>query len=814
MKLPIRSRWLLAFPLVIGLSLSASGAVLTTYDFEGGGADGTGLEGWNVVSTGIGNDLVFTPAGLNPPTGAQPVIPTNFDSASVQGQWAIRTWDNQITGTTSDGNTGAIRTDPFTLPPSAVVDFLIGGGNHEWVGDPDALVAGPACFNLEREVAPGDWEMIATATGPNANTLAPDQFTEAELQPYVGDTVRFAIYDLTTGGWGHIDIDNIVLSGASSDLFDPTDGDGDGIGDNWENFYFGDLTTSDGSQDADGDGLDDLGEWNATTNPKIADSDSDGLSDGDEVNTYGTDPLEPDSDSDGFTDAFEVANVALGFDPLADNSGDDPDGDGLINSEELLHGTNAALADTDSDGINDGDELSGALNPYVFNVLGAVPGDPTLPLEPDSDGDGISDGDEVGSSNGFVTDPNSGDTDGDFMLDGFEVASGLDPTDSNGDNGTTGDPDGDGLLNIDEEFAGTDPNNPDSDGDGLNDLVEDNFGSWGDATATGTDPNNPDSDGDGLPDNVENFDLPYDPANPTTQPGTDPNSADTDFDGWPDGAEISAGTDPTDPLDNPSLPLQMAWDFESGDLTGWTVIDTVHGDNNVFQGTSQPADTGSVSAFDTFTVQGTYYVRTWDGTNDLIYVETDGPTGIIESEEFVLGEQARFDFLIGGGNHPFTGDPDTPDANITALTLERKVAENDWEAIFSATGPNANALAPASWTADQHAGETVRLRIYDTHSGGWGHVDVDDIRYSAAGGTGSDTIEITDVSYDETNDEITITWKSIDGVTYAVDSSTDLVLWPELIDVWPGQPGETSYTHTNPQGPTRFYRVRIPPPAP
>jgi levanase len=202
----------LAVAALAGLTLTAHAVVIQTFDFEGGGGDGNGLDGWNVIATGVGNDAVFTPAGANPPTGAQPVIPTAFDSASVQGQWAVRTWDNQITGTTSDGNTGAIRTNEFTLPLNAVVDFLIGGGNHPWGAmDPDSLGAGPGSFNLERMVSPGDWETIATATGPNANTLSAGSFTG--LDGFAGDTVRFAIYDLSTGGWGHIDVDNIVLSG-------------------------------------------------------------------------------------------------------------------------------------------------------------------------------------------------------------------------------------------------------------------------------------------------------------------------------------------------------------------------------------------------------------------------------------------------------------------------------------------------------------------------------------------------------------------------------------------------------------------------
>ncbi|NCD01037.1 hypothetical protein EOL94_03020 [bacterium] len=48
-------------------------------------------------------------------------------------------------------------------------------------------------------------------------------------------------------------------------------------------------------------------------NNKSVDSDGDGLIDIDEVNVYGTDPLNPDSDGDGYNDGQEVRN---GYDPL------------------------------------------------------------------------------------------------------------------------------------------------------------------------------------------------------------------------------------------------------------------------------------------------------------------------------------------------------------------------------------------------------------------------------------------------------------------------------------------------------------------
>lgn len=44
------------------------------------------------------------------------------------------------------------------------------------------------------------------------------------------------------------------------------------------------------------------------------DSDGDGLSDNDEINNYGTDPLNPDSDGDGYNDGQEVS---AGYDPLS-----------------------------------------------------------------------------------------------------------------------------------------------------------------------------------------------------------------------------------------------------------------------------------------------------------------------------------------------------------------------------------------------------------------------------------------------------------------------------------------------------------------
>lgn len=172
--------------------------------------------------------------------------------------------------------------------------------------------------------------------------------------------------------------------------------------------------------------------------------------------------------------------------------------------------------------------------------------------------------------------------------------------------------------------------------------------------------------------------------------------------------------------------LRNTWDFETGDMDNWHAV-AGPGDNSVFFDTNMPT-VAPATGFDNLMVQGAYFIRTYEGE---VHGLGDGRTGIAETTPFVLGEDARFDFLIGGGNHPFSGDPDAPPAEVTALNLERQVGPNDWEVVYTATGINANELVPRAWDASAYAGETVRLRIYDTATGGWGHIDIDDIRYSA-----------------------------------------------------------------------------------
>lgn len=105
------------------------------------------------------------------------------------------------------------------------------------------------------------------------------------------------------------------------------------------------------------------------------DFDADGLT-WNEENDWGTDYCDADTDNDGIPDGDEVE---MGTDPRVDDGSLDPDGDGLTNKEEWEHGTYPHDPDSDNDFLNDFEEV------MLFS---------TDPMNDDTDGDGLVDGEE------------------------------------------------------------------------------------------------------------------------------------------------------------------------------------------------------------------------------------------------------------------------------------------------------------------------------------------------------------------------------------------------------------------------------------
>lgn len=105
----------------------------------------------------------------------------------------------------------------------------------------------------------------------------------------------------------------------------------------------------------------------------------------------------------------ENTNINTNTNNAPDDTTFDDDFDGLNNAEEKSLGTDINNADTDNDGLFDGQEV----NKYKTN-----------PLVSDTDLDGLNDYQEVET---YATDPNKADTDGDGYQDGVEVGNGYNP---------------------------------------------------------------------------------------------------------------------------------------------------------------------------------------------------------------------------------------------------------------------------------------------------------------------------------------------------------------------------------------------------
>jgi uncharacterized repeat protein (TIGR01451 family)/MYXO-CTERM domain-containing protein len=295
------------------------------------------------------------------------------------------------------------------------------------------------------------------ADGDNGNT------TTSPLDP---DTDNGGVSD----GSEDIDKDGTVDPGEidpnnPADDSSFVDSDGDGLSDAFETSIGSDPNDADSDDDgvvdgrepnpaadSDGDGL---------INVLDADSDNDGLWDGTELGLDCSDPatdasknrcipdadkgmtttspIDPDTDDGGVSDGSEDTNKNGSIDtgegdpndPTDDTNIEDTDGDGLSDDFETQIGSDPKDADSDDDGVTDGQEANPAED---------TDGDGSINvLDPDSDNDGLFDGTELGfdcsnsatdaSKNNCVADADNGmtttsplnpDTDGGGVPDGVE----------------------------------------------------------------------------------------------------------------------------------------------------------------------------------------------------------------------------------------------------------------------------------------------------------------------------------------------------------------------------------------------------------
>jgi non-lysosomal glucosylceramidase len=144
-------------------------------------------------------------------------------------------------------------------------------------------------------------------------------------------------------------------------------------------------------------------------------------------------------------------------------------------------------------------------------------------------------------------------------------------------------------------------------------------------------------------------------------------------------------------------PPRVFADFEGEDYGDWTVEGEAFG-RRPAAGTL--ADQQPVSGF-----QGEGLVNTFLGG--------DQPHGRLRSPGFTI-ERPYIAFLIGGGSH----------AGRTCIDLVV-----DSEVVRTASGANRERLEPHNWHVEDLLGRQAHIEIVDVESGGWGHVNIDQIEF-------------------------------------------------------------------------------------
>ena len=155
------------------------------------------------------------------------------------------------------------------------------------------------------------------------------------------------------------------------------------------------------------------------------------------------------------------------------------------------------------------------------------------------------------------------------------------------------------------------------------------------------------------------------------------------------------GADATD-----ATPYIVNPDFETGDLSGWVTTGTTF-------------DAGVTTANDwgwgcCFGQQGRHHV--WG-----FRTAGDAATGTLRSMTFRLAGTGRVSALVAGGDDP---------ANLYVAL----VRASDGAELFRATGNGTEAYRRVTWDARAHLGVDLYILAVDRATGGWGHINLDDVR--------------------------------------------------------------------------------------
>ncbi len=157
----------------------------------------------------------------------------------------------------------------------------------------------------------------------------------------------------------------------------------------------------------------------------------------------------------------------------------------------------------------------------------------------------------------------------------------------------------------------------------------------------------------------------------------------------------------------------ITWDFETGSTNGWMKTGTAfnhqptYGDNPTARRRGQPSKH-----------IGNYWIGTYEkyqgyASQTQGSIQGDDPIGTLTSNVFTI-PSGSLSFLVGGGSSFQT-------------RVELLIAGNR---VLYVSGRNTETMHRVTWNLNPWAGQQGQIRLVDNASGGWGHINADDFRFS------------------------------------------------------------------------------------
>jgi hypothetical protein len=175
----------------------------------------------------------------------------------------------------------------------------------------------------------------------------------------------------------------------------------------------------------------------------------------------------------------------------------------------------------------------------------------------------------------------------------------------------------------------------------------------------------------------------------------------------------AAGKDAGDQAAIVQTEQEITWDFETGDLRGWTpsgdafATQPTYGDNPTARHRGQPSKHA-----------GQYWIGGYENRPNVSdppgRTQGDGPQGTLTSREFILTSPV-ISFLIGGGCDP---------------VKERVELLVNGNIHYTMTGKCTETMERRCLNVSALHGKSAQIRLVDASSGGWGHINFDDIHFA------------------------------------------------------------------------------------